>query len=510
MSIDMDRRAATWDANPQLDSPFFSSLPAEIRRGIYSYALTPEIYTYAGRKFSHDFRIALDHDGDPDDDIRDYLERLRRRCPGGSEALREALRDWDSNEPHRWKGPRKYHPDPYRRLLASMWEPPPYTCTSERPGYIGRPVLRPTILLASRRAYTEARPVLFAENERCFWAMETHKHPDGNTSLPLVWPRERRRWERKFTTIHLLAHTTCIRWAMFPEQHLLSKVKHLRLTIRDCDWRDLGRELDNVRVDASTAKQHDWSIEFFDTSWAAIEEPIDMFVIDPFTHNEERPECARPLDEETMSWLEDSTSGNGSFGGQSIIMKTGSDRSKPRPCWVPPSVDFIRGAWGREFINMHHIETFTMSFDACESDRPAVAAFVDWAVRAWRFPLNPIRAGHHYLSAAGNPVKKMSWRGTRGNVRAYCPHCLQHIKINWSALTGGDNDCDMCWRSQERFLMNLGPRMYTWTVTWTPRRHDDATENSYPLHNFVEPADYDLGDDESVSGVENEANEGER
>lgn len=92
---------------------FFSSLPAEIRREIYSYALAPEIYTYDGQELYHNFRITHSHDGCPDDDIRDDLKTFRRRCGGSVEALREALKTWDHDLPWVWRGPKKYHPGPY-------------------------------------------------------------------------------------------------------------------------------------------------------------------------------------------------------------------------------------------------------------------------------------------------------------------------------------------------------------------------------------------------------------
>ncbi|KAL8392415.1 hypothetical protein RB595_002562 [Gaeumannomyces hyphopodioides] len=522
MSIDMDLRAATWEANPQLDSLFFSSLPAEIRRTIYSYALTPEIYPYAGREFCHDFRITHTHDGSPDDDIHDDMENFRQTCPGGIEALREALKKWNSNSSHRsWRGPEEYHPDPYDLVHPYFHgNHPMWTCTSERPGYTGRPVLRPDVLLACRRAYTEAQSILFEEIERRFGVPETHAHPNC-VSLPAEWSRERQQWERKFTTIHLLANVICIRWAMFPEQHFLRNVKHLRLTIRDCDWTGMDLMVEeSVMVDASDiaekkARRPEWQWEDSNGYEAARPPDCSGFkVIDPFFayNKSDRAPYFRTMSsffyEEDLDWLKEQTSGNGGFGGEPVAKEAEDERPQPRPCWVPPSIDFIQGGWGREFINMHRIEKFTITFDASEARRPAVAILVDWAIRAWRFPLNPAQTGYHYLSAAGNPIQRMSWRGTRDNVDGRCPDCQQLIMITGACiLVDGSYDleddyCETHWKIRERFFMNFGPRVYSWTVTWTPRRHDDPIENSLPLRNFIEPADYDLGGGDGVSAGE--------
>ncbi|KAL8305747.1 hypothetical protein RB600_008569 [Gaeumannomyces tritici] len=442
MSINMDLRAAAWEENPQLHSLFFSSFPAEIRRAIYSYAFDVEIYTYGDFEVCHDFRITPNHDGGPDDDIRDELAKFRRRCGGGVESLRDALRGWTSETPWRWRGPKQYHPGPYHLKHYHKYrgdgpwadpDAPEWTCTSERPGYVGRPVLRPGgILLACRRAYTEAQSVLFEENERRFAVPETHAHPD-RVSIPIEWSQDRQRWERKFTTIHLLANTDCIRWAMFPEQHFLRDVKHLRLTIRDCDWRGLHHRWKDVIVTASNIaeiKEECWFHWWWERRRGSygivrdLTEDGDFMIMDPFVpHNETTSAydhsyyghdqnspipfprlIPHPFDGGEVDLLKEKTSGNGAFGGEPVAMEADNERRHPRPSWVPPSIDFIQGGWGREFTNMHRIEKFAITFDASEADRPFVAILVDWAIRAWRFPLNPAQTGYHYLSAAGNPI----------------------------------------------------------------------------------------------------------
>ncbi|KAI7925683.1 hypothetical protein M0657_002291 [Pyricularia oryzae] len=81
-------------------------------------------------------------------------------------------------------------------------------------------------------------------------------------------------------------------------------------------------------------------------------------------------------------------------------------------------------------------KTLTMNFHCSENWRANFEVIIDYVVEMWRFPLNPHHAGYYYLAAEGNPVRKLSWRG------------------------------------------QMGPRMYTWTVTWTRRRYDGPEDDS--------------------------------
>src|SRR5690606_23217030 len=79
----------------------------------------------------------------------------------------------------------------------------------------------------------------------------------------------------------------------------------------------------------------------------------------------------------------------------------------------------------------------------------------------WRFPLGPRPDGFTYVSAQGNPVRKMSWRGppdlTPGCVEGP-DHCSDiEVKPEFSDRRVGLVE------------MGYGERMYSWAMTWTPK-----------------------------------------
>jgi hypothetical protein len=109
---------------------------------------------------------------------------------------------------------------------------------------------------------------------------------------------------------------------------------------------------------------------------------------------------------------------------------------------------------------MPRLQTFTMDFDAVEYRKEEVEDIVDFATRAWRFPLGPREDGKTYLSAEGNPVEKTSWRGMPAHMPVTCATCTRYFPR-----------CQCPWSRDRKFLLQngLGPRIYTWSVTWTPR-----------------------------------------
>ncbi|TLD19285.1 hypothetical protein PspLS_09922 [Pyricularia sp. CBS 133598] len=150
-----------------------------------------------------------------------------------------------------------------------------------------------------------------------------------------------------------------------------------------------------------------------------------------------------------------------------------------RPSWMPISADrYPYGSWARDFVNFPRIKTLTMNFHCPEDQRRKHEDIIQFVVDTWRFPLNPKHAGHHYLSV--DRVKRMSWRGNIGD---------------WLDEPDG---------SEAKIERGIGPRMYTWTVVWTPKTYEGP--ETYPYGGLVEvgerdyqeEGDSDLDEDEEV------------
>lgn len=78
MAVDLKRRLESWIADPQLGSPLFGRLHAEIRLDIFELALlTQDIFLDTWLKYENadscseppNFCLRHDHDGNPDDDV---------------------------------------------------------------------------------------------------------------------------------------------------------------------------------------------------------------------------------------------------------------------------------------------------------------------------------------------------------------------------------------------------------------------------------------------------------
>lgn len=169
-----------------------------------------------------------------------------------------------------------------------------------------------------------------------------------------------------------------------------------------------------------------------------------------------------------------------------------------RPSWMmmPTAADdevvYPLNSWAREFVNYPSIQTLAMNFHCPESQRDHFEAIIDYVVDTWRFPLNPHHAGYHYLSAEGNPLGKMSWRGQVGPWEEHCLDCGKPLL----AALHGDAEAVACpthAANLDKVSKLIGQRMYTWIVTWTRSRHDGPEK--YPYGGLVEVDDGDYWED---------------
>lgn len=143
------------------------------------------------------------------------------------------------------------------------------------------------------------------------------------------------------------------------------------------------------------------------------------------------------------------------------------DNSPPggRPGWLPPGVLFRDWAWGKFFATCIRLRTFTLVIDALEEFKDAMEQHVQWASRTWQLPLNPNNnGGYQYLSADGNPIQRTSWRGPNIYWLKHCVKCDVEIRLP-------NSECEEHTRIETLFRKGLGPRIYTWTITFTARTY---------------------------------------
>lgn len=113
---------------------------------------------------------------------------------------------------------------------------------------------------------------------------------------------------------------------------------------------------------------------------------------------------------------------------------------------------FQAPVWGLGFQHLPSLKTLTMEFETSEDKKKELEDIVAWAVK-WRFPL----ADGRHLSAAGQPVGKMSYRGNEYHWSNLCEQC------NYSG-----RKCKQCDTRQRCMREGYGPRLYLWRVTWKP------------------------------------------
>ncbi|TLD04869.1 uncharacterized protein PgNI_10067 [Pyricularia grisea] len=466
MHLDLDRQMQSWTSDLQLESPLFSKLPPELRQRVFAFALSPlEILVDNSFTFErvgesrqpHDFRIKHDHEGDPDDDIG---EEPRRWVNGSSMGI------WSRYPENTGPGTYQWH-------------------------------LCPTLLATCRRVYAESHMFLY-NAERSYNCVDgivrsRHRSPPSikfavDEAIPSSyagrhkkrtsvghWSRQRVEWERRFTSIdyhgklstfhRFLANTpgpmdfpwSCITTKRFP----WTKVEHVRLFT---SYKD--RWLEEVNT------MHN---RFYHSWHPLLQRPDEVPAV-----GLERLKPAHGLELAAKRHSELKKSEAEGRVQEQHHQKPG------RPGWMPMSADrYPYGSWAREFVNFPRIKTLTMNFHCPEGQRRKHEDIIQMVVDTWRFPLNPKHTGHHYLSI--DHVERISWRGD---------------KCNWINQPDGSPG------AATKIERNIGPRMYTWTVVWTPKTYDGP--ETYPYGGLVEigerdyqeEGDSDLDEDEEVDWEE--------
>ncbi|KAJ1331593.1 hypothetical protein MN608_05053 [Microdochium nivale] len=419
-SFNLSQHLEGKEINSQLASPFYSGqIPAEIRTLIFEYALTESPSSNA-KRFSHDTMVRRDHEPAPALD-------LPTSHPFQKTSYLVAERP--------------FHDEEYRDINAGFdWLRPDNT----------RPVVNHyNLLLTCRRVYLETHALPLAQKQfvfYCFRGNEPHmsyqdprsfqQHKLGNrpSSVPGKLLRDiAPRSVRLFTQQFWLEDTDHYLQAIYPGRpRWFAPLEHLHITLRRGDWWDWER---NQPLKISPYRR-------------SLQSASDMLA-----------DMARLA---ARGSSHDGTTGP--FGDGDV-----EDQHDM----------FEHKSWGLAFREMTNLKTLTMDFETAEDKKEELDRIVEWSIK-WRFPLAPslsqpsgqhnvapggegITSGEHnfrrYLSAEGQPVEKMSWRGTRGYWSMRCAACPQGQRM-------ANEACPGCQERQRLEIHGLGPRLYVSTVTW--------------------------------------------
>ena len=137
----------------------------------------------------------------------------------------------------------------------------------------------------------------------------------------------------------------------------------------------------------------------------------------------------------------------------------------PDADWQPP-VLWRQGGWANMFRFIPRLQSLIIDFDAHEQNRVDVGKRAEWAARVWRFPLwTPRPDGCTYLAAKAGDIQLSSWRGVPDHFPLHCPFCRKNLRVS------NPDVCTCSYTTKRMQLLDrgVGPRMYTFTVKWTPR-----------------------------------------
>lgn len=137
--------------------------------------------------------------------------------------------------------------------------------------------------------------------------------------------------------------------------------------------------------------------------------------------------------------------------------------------------EFQTTAWGRMFYVMANLKKLTITFETSEDKEDEMEQIVDWA-RTWRFQIkswrywmmkdNEVMA---HLIADDTTTKKTSWRGLIYHWSDVCPNCSTRVSLP-------KDDCPYCQKREALMRDGKGPRLLTWTLTWSSKLVDPPVD----------------------------------
>ena len=303
------------------------------------------------------------------------------------------------------------------------------------PGYRGKEKTDTCLLRTCRRIYLEVRDMIL-QSEVCFWF---YRGPG----------RHQRDWIPHISTS--MADRNHIDWHLFDYKPGLSTFFNYKITPYQANrihnihlftqlfWLEdqlysqlasLSSPLRGIKTLRITLRRGDW--------WG--NETNGELHINPFQWRS---------DLEAMNEMMEGQRGEAAFSSHLSI--------NPGNPWTKTTK-----AWGLAFAHLPNLKRLVIDFETSEDKKSELERIVGWAVRDWKFPLRS-QAGN-CLSAKSSLVERKSWRGMPTHWPHLCPRCRQPLsgdgRSDWS-------DCSECVRTARLAGMGLGPRIFSWAVTWT-------------------------------------------
>ncbi|KAF7543526.1 hypothetical protein G7Z17_g10680 [Cylindrodendrum hubeiense] len=300
-----------------------------------------------------------------------------------------------------------------------------------RPGTSGRKIQHTSLLLTCRRVFTEARDILTDNATIRLFGGDYDIPPNCRPGYKMDMFTMSRYTANRLTSFHLHAPMHIFEHGYLFQRSLdMCAAQDIRLTIRQGDW---------WKMDPSPPQ-----LTPYGTGCVNRFQPRQMQEHMKLTKDHGRTNFRPPI--------------------------------PPIPFEKGPRSP--QGAWGAALSRFPRLERFTIDFEYNEDRFDALLELAEWAQRVWRFRLGGHMKGY-YLSAAGIPIKKTSWRGLA------CHWTTAHFVHRHDMHSSNTSSATCCALRNKLMNQNIGPRMYTFTVTWTARK--------------LEPED---GDDPSILGPE--------
>lgn len=417
-NVSMSIQAARWTADPQDSCPLFARFPSEIRQQIFSLALS-----------EHDSH--LDIHGRP---------RVRFPIPEPNWLVCELPASTSKPMPEHSSLENidlDYY-SPREKPVGELFRKCPVWL---RPGTSVARFQHTSLLRTCRRIFLEARDLLMKNATlRIFFDPDLiNLMIDARPAVHSVH-RMTRYTANRLTSLEIYFNQDLLEMGFhrnFDNQKNLLCVEDLRITLRKNGWRE-GSEIFGLQLtpygDGRDPEDDDWQ-----------------------------------LMEEHMLLEEENRQGRAPIPPIPYTRRESQDGNP---------------TWGESLSMIPNLKRFTMDFEYSEDQFERLKELAEWAQRVWTFRLGGKMKGY-YLSAKDNPIKMYSWRGLTPHMGAniICPNedCPLKYKDSDEDDSDGPDDPDedsshgfqrpeCCTETYERMGYGFGPRMYTFTVTWTARK----------------------------------------
>ncbi|KAJ4228913.1 hypothetical protein NW759_003633 [Fusarium solani] len=414
----MSTQAARWIINPQASCPLFSRFPLEIRQEIFSHALSEH-----NSHFDIQGRPRMQSPiPEPNWLVCDLPENASKPMLEHS-----SLENVDLS----------YY-SPQRKRVEEFYRKCPVWL---RPGTSAVRFQHTSILRTCRRIFLEARDLLMKNATLRIFVDTDIPHEMKNARVTVhSMGRMTRYVANRLTSLEIYITQVQLEdnfFDSFDRYENLRCVEDLRITLRKEDWRE-GSEIFGPQL----TPYGDGRDLGDDDDWQLMEEHMQL--------EEEHGQGRAPI--------------------------------PPIP-YTRRESEYGELTWGESLSMMPNLKRLTMDFEYSEDQFEALKELAEWAQRVWTFRLGGKMKGY-YLSAEGTPIKRISWRGLTPHMggKIICPNedCPKEFRGSDDYSFDEDNSDEDGWydderpeccaETYERMEYGFGPRMYTFTVTWTARK----------------------------------------